>query len=160
MCFPKANSPVSLEQGQDVGNMSHCVNILGSWSVRGREPVWLPRERTEEHPAPEKIRKVDSLNVRKIFPSRGLRKPSFYLIVSPSLIWGEKRFKNLLLEPQSPYVQPDAVFDKAASQYQPDHQPFPPHLSPSRHSLLTVPAQKGALHPPCPSEAGKMNQDQ
>lgn len=88
MCFPKANSPISLEQGQDVGNMSHYINILGSWSVRGQKPGWLPRERTEEHPALEKTRKVDSLNVKRIFPSQALLNPSFYLIVRPSLIWG------------------------------------------------------------------------
>lgn len=38
MCFPKANSPLSLEQGQDVRNMSHSVNILGTgqWGDRNQ----------------------------------------------------------------------------------------------------------------------------
>lgn len=30
MCFPKANSSLSPEQGQDVGNMSHSVDMLGT----------------------------------------------------------------------------------------------------------------------------------
>ena len=51
--FPKANSSLSLEQGQDVGNMSHSVNILGIGQQEDRNQIGF-LQRTEEKPEREK----------------------------------------------------------------------------------------------------------
>lgn len=53
LCFPKANSSLSLEQGQDVGNMSHSVNILGIGQQEDRNQIGF-LQRTDEKPEREK----------------------------------------------------------------------------------------------------------
>lgn len=64
MCFSKANSSISLEQGQDVGNMSHSVDILGTGQGEDRNQASF-LERTEGKLAPEKNRKGDALNAEE-----------------------------------------------------------------------------------------------
>lgn len=70
MCFPKANSSLSLEQGKDVGNVSHSVNILGAGQQEDRNQTGF-LERTERKP-----RKAEALNVRRVFVSQALPNPA------------------------------------------------------------------------------------
>lgn len=65
--------------------MSHSVDMLGTGQWEDRNQISF-LERTEEKPAPEKTRKGDALNVRRIFASQALPNPAFYLIIMPSLV--------------------------------------------------------------------------